>query len=249
MSYTTSVSDIFRSYSIILEEGIPSILNLISAGKNRSLISIQNDKSVTITKSLGDKVIDCLERQQELENLFNTVNKVLETIDDNSKCLLIEYFCYHKTLSEALKSADCPDYAAFDYAKALFAFHHPGIDFDETEFDSVCKALKTAADKSSSLRERFSAFSNSVLSDADQYFDLANRLEQIDADQPNSNYLKEVPHGNTKFYRRRTQLLCAMFYSLYPDSDFAIILKILREGQGQVGYLQRLFNSLHPEQL
>ncbi len=220
MSYTSEVSDVFRTYSIILEEGIPSILSLVNKGRNRSLITIQNDKSVSVTRSLGDKVIDCLERQEELKSHFKTVNNVLDLIDSSFKqllteydkvidCLerqeelkshfktvnnvldlidssfkqlLTEYYCNHKSMSEALVLAGFISQAAMDYAKALFAYHHPDISLSEQEFKKICADLSESVDQAVkneiSIRESFSVFKNNVISTPDSFLELASELEQ-----------------------------------------------------------------------
>lgn len=252
MSYTSEVSDVFRTYSIILEEGIPSILSLVNKGRNRSLITIQNDKSVSVTRSLGDKVIDCLERQEELKSHFKTVNNVLDLIDSSFKQLLTEYYCNLKSMSDALVLAGFKSQAAMDYAKALFAYHHPDISLSEQEFKKICADLSESVDQAVkneiSIRESFSVFKNNVISTPDSFLELASELEQIDPENPNSNYLRECSSGNVKFWRRRNQLLLVMFYASNPDIDFELILDLLKEGQGQKKYIQRLHKKLHPEQ-
>ena len=252
MSYSSEVSDIFRSYSIILEEGIPSILSLVNKGRMGSLITIQNDKSVSITKSLGDKVIDSLEKQEELKTLFNTVNSVLESLDSASRLLLTEYYCNHRTLSEALEQAGYKSQAAMEYARALFAFHHPNINLTEKEFTQICSDLAGSADQAVrdeiSVREQFAEFKSRVLETPENYFELANSLENLETDNSNCNFLQECSLGNVKFWRRRNQLLLGMFYLTNQNVDFNVILDLLKEGQGQKKFMQRLHKKLHPEQ-
>lgn len=253
MNYITETTDIFKTYSFLLEEGIPSVLDLVKPARHSAFISIPGDKSVTVSRSLGDKVIDCLEHQEKLQTLFTVVSSILDGLEAPFKTLLVEYYCEHKCLSTALKDAGFSDSAALDYARGLFAYNHPDISFSESEFRDLCITLKNAKDSKVqieiSIRDRFSDFKKAVLASPSEYSDLVNRLEQADPDHDNSDYLQNVPSGNVKFFRKRTQILLAAFYEQNPDSDYDVILSLNKEGQCPKKYIQRLHNTLHPEVL
>lgn len=248
--YSTQVSDVFRTYSILLSEGIPSIISLVK-GRNRSLITIQNDKSVSTSRSLGDKVVDGLAKQAELKSLFDAVTTTLDAIDSRSRQLLTDYYCENRTISESLQNAGFKSTAAMEYAKALFAYHYPEIRLSEEEFHKICADLAASADaavqQEIDIRERFSAYKKDILSSPELYFDAADSLESLDADNNNHKYLSDCASGDVKFWRKRNQLLLAMFYSANSESDFNVILDLLKEGQGQKRYMQRLHKTLHPE--
>lgn len=141
MSYVVQVISHFRTYNVLLENGIPSVLELVQTAKP-PVASMQSDRSVRTYSEMGAKVVRCIAHEEDLKREFLEMERVLAAIDPKYADLLVNFYCLGRSKSDSLKSGGHVHRDAFKYAQALFAVNHSAIDFGQSDFDAFCRDIK-----------------------------------------------------------------------------------------------------------
>ncbi len=248
MQCIEQVISFFRIYNTLREDGIPSVLELFHTSTNNSMPTMQNDRSVRSYADMGSKVIRCITHEEELKSAFSKMESTLASIEPQHADLLMNYYCHGKSKSEALKLTGQVHRDSFKYAQALFALHHPDIDFGKDDFDSLCNGLKWIEGFSLSVnnvKDLYSEFKNMVMACPDKTKEQANMLPPL-RDVPNSFFI-ETTQSDRQFFRDRNTLLVALFYIAYPYIDFSVICEVLKSEQGAKRFLATVDRNLHQE--
>lgn len=249
MSYVVQVISHFRTYNVLLENGIPSVLELVQTAKP-PVASMQSDRSVRTYSEMGAKVVRCIAHEEDLKREFLEMERVLAAIDPKYADLLVNFYCLGRSKSDSLKSGGHVHRDAFKYAQALFAVNHSAIDFGQSDFDAFCRDIKCMDGLRLSVNDvegMYSDFKKRVMENPVKFTDHINGLPALH-DIDNSFYT-ETTQNNRQFFRSRNTLLVALFYTAHPWIDFSVICDILKSEQGAKRYLSGINRSLHPEVL
>lgn len=103
MSYVVQVISHFRTYNVLLENGIPSVLELVQTAKP-PVASMQSDRSVRTYSEMGAKVVRCIAHEEDLKREFLEMERVLAAIDPKYADLLVNFYCLGRSKSDSLKS-------------------------------------------------------------------------------------------------------------------------------------------------
>lgn len=246
MSYTAQILSCFRTYATLLENGIPSVLDLFQVSGNPAFKIIPNDKSVHVSADLGTKVIQCITHEEELRNAFSQMEETLLAIDSRYVVILTGYYCHQLTKDEAQIASGLAHREAFSYAQAVFALHHPKIDFDEQDFSEFCSEAQIGAipETIDEVKQSYQSFKEHLLANPGSFTAAANKLPEIRAGVDNSFFL-ETTQKDRQFFRDRNTLTVALFYENNAVLHFSVIVDIIRSEQGSKQYLAGVDRLLH----
>ncbi len=248
MFTSTQILTYFRSYTTLLENGIPSVLELFRVSGNQAFKIIPNDKSVRTTSELGSQVIECMAHEEELCNSFTQMEETLKAIDSRCYVLLTEYYCHQFTKAEAQMASGLAHRDAFLYAQAIFALHHPNIEFDESEFSELCSELQIemVPETIDEAKLLYKEFKKQLLVNPSIFATAVNDLPALRSSVDNSFFL-ETTQKDRQFFRDRNTLTVALFYENNPDLHYSVIKDILNSEQGSRKYLAGIDRLLHAE--
>lgn len=252
MSYTphiAQINELFRVYKSILEDGIPSVLQMFQASAKSPVTCLQNDRSVRTPSDMGSKIIRCIAHEEELKAALSSMEATLDSMEDSYADLLKSFYCDDLTRSEALKESGLAHKHSFKYAQALFAMHHPAINFGQNDFDQICAEIGWNSDQVHSVKEvqdLYADFKAEIMAAPGTVKEMINELPEL-RDGVLNSFFTDTTQTDRQFFRDRNTLIVALFYQSYPYIAFSTIAEILKTEQGGKRYLTALEKQINQE--